>query len=100
MDKYYPAKVNRFFDRISEQVVDCMAVTRGRLNHLGAPESIANKYNRTCFQILQILQDTRALCIRNRIYAKCLMDNEAAYLSYVCSEFQRFLRIKKEDESS
>lgn len=100
MDKYYPAIVNRFFDRISEQVVERMAVTRGRLNHLGAPESTVSKYNRTCFQMLQILQDTRALCVRNRIYAKCLMDNEVAYLSYVCSELQRFLRIKKEDESS
>lgn len=100
MDRYYPAKVNRFFARISEQVVDCMAVTRGRLNHLGAPENTADEYNRTCFQMLQALQDTRALCVRNRTYAKCLMDNEAEYLSYVCSEFQRFLRAKKEDESS
>ena len=97
MDKYYPARVNRFFDRISEQVVERMAVTRGRLNHLRAPESTVNRYNRTCFQMLQ---DARALCVRNRTYAKCLMDNEAEYLSYVCSEFQRFLRIRKEDESS
>lgn len=100
MDKYYPARVNRFFDRISEQVVECMAVTRGKLNHLGAPEDAVNKYNRTCFQILQILQGTRALCVRNRTYAKCLMDNETAYLSYICNEFQRFIRIRKEGESS